>query len=81
MKVDLSGMTICAILQTLHVSAEKYNMPTEMLLIEHAYIMAKKMNKKLCEYKYGLPLPDMLGNSWKEEDWVKEIKTAALKKE
>ncbi len=81
MKIDLTGMTICAILQTLHASAEKYKMPTEMLLIEHAYIIAKKMNKKLYEYKHGLPLPDLPGNSWEVEDWVHEIKNATLAEE
>jgi len=81
MEINLEGMTICAILQALHVSAERYKMPTELLLIEHAYIMAKKMNMRLCEHKFGLPLPEIHDNSWKVEDWINEIKNAKLEEE
>jgi hypothetical protein len=36
--------------------------------------MAKKMNKRLCEYKYGKDnLPDWPDNSWNPKDWEKEL--------
>ena len=70
----LEDATICSVLHTLYAIARMHKGTTEMELIKTAYIKAKKMNRKLYEYRYG-ELHDLPNNSWKEEDWEKEIES------
>ena len=75
---DIDKATICECIIALYKEAVAEDCPGKMWLLEHIYIKAKKMNRKLVEYKNGGVLPPPpIHNSYKEEDWWKELKDTA----
>lgn len=69
----LEGMTICRLIHILYIAAECEKRPAEQRILRLIYMKAKKMNRKLYKYKYKGKLPFIPYNSWKEEDWEKEL--------
>jgi len=70
--VSAEPNTICQLLTMLHEIAVIEKRPNQADIIKKAYIMAKKMNRKLMQYKFGR-LPDFPNNSWNEVDWQKDL--------
>lgn len=71
MSVELP--TICQIITILYTNADRRNSDMDRDLLEQAYIKAKKMDRKLREYKLGVS-----DNTDTEEQWIKELKNSLL---
>ncbi len=72
LKTKAEVVTICQLILTMHSAARINNQRGQMETLKRIYIKAKKMNRKLYRNKYG-KLPDIPQNSWKEEDWYKDL--------
>ena len=72
MLVNIKNLTICKLLSILYISAHIEKREMEKQMLREAFLMAKRMNRKLYKYKYK-ELPEIEGNSWREVDWIAEL--------
>ena len=68
----LKQISICNNILILFQHAVANKWEGNVAVLRHMFIQAKKMNRKLYEYKYGT-LPTLEKNSWNEEDWIAQL--------
>ena len=64
-----NDVTICTLIANLFVAAVAEGYEGHIHMLRQIFIKAKKMDRKLYEYKYGGILPTLENNSWEEKDW------------
>ena len=69
-------MTICQVLTELYRDAVVNENLHNIELIEDAFLSAKKMNRKLVEYKQGYA-DKILRRECQEQEWIEEIRVSA----